>query len=184
MEGEPTASGSALRSPRPVSVTQCGLALRDVRLAMLLCAPGEGRDTSVPGSVPNPQGRLVAGSLESNGFTAEVTWTLQFPKESSPPVNITGKHDLTFSVQQPIGPTDAAYYAEVNAVILAFPYIRQVIQDLTAQAIGRAVIVPPLDVPKWVAEQVAAWAKRRAEQDRDAGEPRDDEDAADKSQDG
>jgi preprotein translocase subunit SecB len=80
-----------------------------------------------------------------------VTWTVKFTDVSDPPVSISGQHELAFTGDE-VDAFSARYYAELNSVILVYPYVRQLVDDLTSKALGYSVILRPLDVPARVAE--------------------------------
>jgi len=60
---------------------------------------------------------------------------------------------LDFTVTRPIAEDDAKYYAEINAVILVYPYLRQLIDDLSTKSLGRSIMIPPLDVPRFTEDR-------------------------------
>ena len=125
--------------------------LRRVRLLTVLCAPGDGDpDRPPPGSL-NVSGTLK--SNDENGFLATVSWSLRFPERADSPITISGKHQLDFTVTRPIAEDDAKYYAEINAVILVYPYLRQLIDDLSTKSLGRSIMIPPLDVPRFAEDR-------------------------------
>ena len=131
-----TASETPVPPKRPASVSDIGLELTNIRLRFLICIPGNEQQQIPPATVEHT-GKLVADSLNPSGFIAEVTWNLAFPDKDNAPISITGKHYLTFSTSKPIDPSDAIYYSEINAVILAYPYLRQIIEELTTKCLGQ-----------------------------------------------
>lgn len=141
---------------RPVSVSNCGLALKDVRLVSLVCSAVATQEGEPLVADLLCRGALVKGSVTATGFHASVSWALSFPDGSKQPISISGKHELIFSVKKAITPDDARYYSEVNSVILAYPYLRQLIDDLSTKSLGRNVMIPPLDVPRFVTERSKA----------------------------
>lgn len=148
---------------RAASVTECGLELKQVKLLFLFCVPGK-ESQNVPAATVECTGQLLAESLGTDGFTAEVSWTLAFPDKETAPITISGKHQLVFSIDKPIMTSDATYYSEINAVVLVYPYIRQIIEDLTVKSLGRNVLIPALDVPKWVRQQAARKSLQPSEE--------------------
>lgn len=134
------------------SVSDCGLRLTKVRLLSLICTPGDMRG-DIPPATLKCQGELREGSLDENGFLSVVSWSLEFPKGAASPISISGRHELTFTVKEPIADSVAKYYSEINSVILVYPYIRQIIDELTVKCLGRNVMIRPLDVPKFVKEK-------------------------------
>lgn len=159
----------ASKTAGPVSVSKCGLELVSVRLRLLVVAPGDPHEDIPPTANITRQGLLVPDSHTPEGFRAAVSWALEYPEGVTPPITITGKHELVLSLKEAISPQDAEYYAEVNAVIFAFPYVRQLIDDLTAKSLGRNIMIRPLDVPQFVQECVKEKL-RRSSQDRDERE--------------
>ena len=145
---------------QPVSVAVCKLELKNVRLRRLVCMLGDAQETIPPAKV-ECRGSLVEESLLESGFHADVTWTLDFHTDQSSPISIIGTHRLAFSVVRRITKEDAEYYSETNAAILVYPYIRQIVDDLTSKSLGRSIIIPPLDVPKWI----KAVANKRREKE-------------------
>lgn len=105
--------------------------------------------------MPECKGELVDGSLSDEGFRARVSWSVRAGR-----LAITGAHVLTFSVGMPsFAERDARYYSVINSVILAYPYIRQVIDDLSVKCLGGNLIVRTLDVPKFVQERTKTFLK-------------------------
>ena len=136
--------------PSTPAVTSCGLELTEVRLFSLICIPGTISEDIPTTANLKREGDLVPGSLTATGFRASVSWSVEFPTDTTPPIKISGKHTLTFTVKKPISETAAKYYAEINSVILVYPYLRQLIDDLSVKSLGRNIMIRPLDVPKFV----------------------------------
>lgn len=158
---------------RPVSVSECGLELTSVRLHLLICTVGESWESSLPGAEIECEGSLGEESLTAGGFQAEVKWALAFPAGLPAPIVITGRHLLTFSTRKAIAPGDAEYYSQVNSVILAYPYLRQLVDSLSASALGRNVTVRPLDVPKFVRQRTQRWRHSLASGEAPTGADKD-----------
>ncbi len=137
-----------------IKVSQCGLQLTKVRLVMLMCTPGESTVEVPPMADLNYEGKLVKSSLKETSFQAIVTWSLCFPEGVAAPVAISGRHELTFLLNKQISENDASYYAETNSVILVYPYLRQLIDDLSIKSLGRSIMILPLDVPQFVTDQM------------------------------
>ena len=150
------------------SVTECKLQLVRVRLQMLFCATTDASvETPHRGEI-DIRGELVQQSFSATGFRATVTWQLKLPDLATSPLNITGQHELAFTCDG-IDEPSARYYAEVNSVVLAHPYVRQTIDDVASKTLGRILIIPPLDVPKLVLAYLAQ--RRRSEQTTQGANP-------------
>jgi len=107
---------------------------------------------------------LVEGSLEKaeyRGFAATVRWSTKFPEEA--PVKISGVHRLVFAVTRPINSDDAEYYSQINSVILLYPYLRQLVDELSAKSLGRSVMTRPLDVVQHVLVHEREWRNQTPE---------------------
>lgn len=135
-----------LHSPTPV--TQCKLRFLELRLRFLACLPGQFTE-ELPPALLECEGKFH--SQEALEFTSEIKWSLKFPGEQPVPISISGQHHAKFITTKPISRLDARYYSEINAVILVFPYLRQLIDDLSVKSLGRNILVPPLDVLDWSA---------------------------------
>lgn len=136
-------------------VSDCRLGLTWVRLRFLICTTADGSSEMPHQAGVDIKGELVQSSLTPSGFAALITWSVRFLDVSMPPVSISGQHELAFSGEG-INDNTASYYAQVNSVILAYPYVRQVIDDLTMRTLGRGILIPPLDVPARVAQYRAS----------------------------
>jgi len=134
---------------RAISVDKCHLRFVQLRLRYLACVPGDSMDVYPP-ALLKFEGHLL--NQADCQFISEIKWSLQFPEDQPAPISISGKHHAVFATDVPISKLDARYYAEVNAVILAFPYLRQLVDDLAVKSLGRNIMIPPLDVPKWSVE--------------------------------
>jgi preprotein translocase subunit SecB len=137
--------------PTPSSVTQCGLELTEVRLLSLICS----RHGGVSGNTPSTanlkcNGIYVPDSLTDTDFRALVSWSVDFPEGTKSPIAISGQHALVFTVKDAINEITAEYYAKINSVILIYPYLRQLIDELSVKSLGRNIMIRPLDVPKFV----------------------------------
>ena len=135
------------------SVSECALVLTSIQIRTLVCSCKEPHpERTLTGDV-KPEGTLIPDSLTATGFRSLVVWRLAFPNEEQP-LQLAGQYELTFTVSKPVQIATAEFYAEINSVILAYPYIRQLVDDLSVKSLGQNVRVPPLDVPKFVNEQV------------------------------
>lgn len=157
----PTGSGSG-NEPKPeeqnfsfATVTESGLRVVEIRLRSLVCVVGETTGALAPTLEVRSRGSLVPESTTPTGFKSMVSWSLEYPDGTPPPISISGKHELTFTVEKQIRDADRDYYAEVNGVILVFPYLRQLIDDLTVKCLGRNILIAPLDVPRFTQQRVA-----------------------------
>jgi hypothetical protein len=165
---EPVAPPQLLRRPR--GVDELKLELTRVRLKSLLCSlmkSDADEPSPVETVVPTCRGELVEGSMAEDGFQAMVSWFL------GPGVlNVTGAHVLTFSVgTPPFDESDAKYYSEINSVILAYPYIRQIIDDLSVKCLGRNLMIGTLDVPRFVQERTRALREASRHQEPSSQPP-------------
>ncbi len=155
---------------RPRGVDDLKLELTRVRLKSLICSlMASDADPSSPTQTISPKysGELVEGSMDEDGFKATVSWS------SGPGVlTVTGTHVLTFSVgTPPFDEFDAKYYSEINSVILAYPYIRQIIDDLSVKCLGRNLMIPTLDVPRFIRERRKALGEASRKQESTAQPP-------------
>ena len=151
---------SSVDRPRVMSVHEIGLRLTAIRLRLLMCAPGDVASGRHRVADLVCKGALVADSLEDTGFLSEVTWQVSFPK--STPVRINGRHELRFAVSRAIDEYSARYYAEVNSVVFAYPYVRQLVSDLSVKSLGTNILIRPLDVPAFLREREKGQAKDSA----------------------
>ena len=131
-----------------MTVSECGLRFEKARLVMLVCAQGESPKGRPRVANLECQGSLVEDSLTDTGFRAQVTWHLDFPRVT--PLRMNGRHELTFAVTKAIDEYSAGYYAEVNSVVLIYPYIRQLVDEMTVRSLGHNIMVRPLDVPDFL----------------------------------
>lgn len=136
----------------PVAVSECGLQLRAIHLVQLILARADiSGGFELSEATIGHEAKLKPDSLSQNSFVATVNWSLSW-KENPAPLVMSGRHELLFSTEKNIRESDASYYSEVNSVILLFPYIRQIVEDVTLRSLGRGVLISPLDVPKHVAD--------------------------------
>ena len=162
--------------PYVPSVSECGLRLLEVRLRFLICTPGdEGAESTV--ALAACEGTLKDSSITGSGFQSIVAWSLGFPDGVRPPIAVSGKHELIFGTSKPLSPEAASYFAKVNSVILAFPYVRHLIDFVSVNATGRNLMVLPLDVPSFVVRTREQWRSELATLSREAGGSSDGKDA-------
>ena len=158
------------REERIVPVTELALGLDSItRQSLMLTCAGSRRPSDYTPDPLVPKGALVSGSVHDRGFRAIVSWALRLPEEAGLPLAITGKHELEFSVGRRPNSRTAEYYAEVNAVILAYPYIRELIGNLSSRALGRSIVLPPFDVPGFV-EEWRARSRAAAQEEPPTGD--------------
>ncbi len=153
-------------SPLPVikTVQQCGLCLEAITLHLVVCATG-GEVKGHPFVAElDCNASLAKSTFNETGFTAKIVWKTRFPEGQSAPINIQGEHQLRFSAKG-INLESASYYAETNGVVLAYPYIREFVSDLSFRCLGRNIMIRPLDVPAFISE---CARKRRERLTRDA----------------
>ena len=144
----------------PVSVTQCGLRLTSVRLMMVVCAPGdEGADVSAEAEL-QCEAALVEDSLREGGlgFDATVNWSTKF--SGAPPIKISGVHRLSFGVREAVDQDSVEYYSQINSVILLYPYLRQLVDDLSAKSLGCTIMTRPLDVVRFIVDREREWRRQ------------------------
>jgi hypothetical protein len=99
--------------------------------------------------------------MAGEGFRATVSWSLD-----ADGITITGAYVLTFLIGAlPFDEYDAKYYSQTNSVILVYPYIRQIIDDLSVKCLGRNLMVRTLDVPKFVQERMKALMESNKQQE-------------------
>jgi hypothetical protein len=165
---EPVVPPQPRRGPR--GVDELKLELTRVRLKSLICTLMDSDvDAASPAQtiLPTYVGELVEGSMAEDGFQARVSWSSR-----SDVLTVTGSHVLTFSVGvPPFDESDARYYSEINSVILAYPYIRQIIDDLSVKCLGRNLMIPTLDVPRFVQERRKALGEASRKQEPSAQPP-------------
>ena len=70
---------------------------------------------------------------------------------------------MRFSHKDGLPRVGVAYYSQVNAPILAYPYVREIVAHATGGLASGAVIIEPLDVPKYTEEATMKWASQFAE---------------------
>ncbi len=162
-EQQPSTGGEP-GQPRPTpisSVDECGLKLTAVRLVLLICNANEAAGRPPASAELDRDATLVGKSVTPDGFKALVSWAVKFPEDIQT-LTLSGQHELAFSVDRVISEAHARYYAEVNSVILAYPYIRQLVYDLSAKSLGQNVMIRPLDVPAFVRKKTAEREQRAA----------------------
>jgi hypothetical protein len=151
----PAEPPAPIQRPRVTkSVGAANLELRTIRLDSLICTLVSSNAEVYAAEIVKPdcKGELVGDSMDEDGFRARVSWSL-----GSGGLAVTGAHILTFSVgTPPFEESDAKYYSEINSVILAYPYIRQIIEDLSVKCLGRNLMISTLDVPRFVQERMKA----------------------------
>lgn len=98
-----------------------------------------------------------AGKMTEDWFLAYVDWRLSSGRADGL-CEGNGVIGLEFSHKVGLETEGVNYYCQVNAPVLAYPYIRELIAHLTGGHVGGPLIVAPLDVPKFVAEARARWA--------------------------
>jgi hypothetical protein len=154
-KGDVTGGGRSVTSPRAFAkpVDEVGLRVASVRLPFLLCTAESGQgDKQRQAQIEfrdDGHGRLVSDSLVEDRFEAEVSWSVD-----GVDITVTGTHRLQFTVDKPIDEDDAHYYAEINAVILVYPYIRQIVDEMAVRAMGKNLLIRPLDVPEFMRTQL------------------------------
>jgi len=159
---EPPTPSQPFRWPK--SVSEAKLELVRVRLASLICTVLQANAEVPPPNqivAPTCRGELVDGSMAGEGFRATVSWSLD-----ADGITITGAYVLTFLIGAlPFDEYDAKYYSQTNSVILVYPYIRQIIDDLSVKCLGRNLMVRTLDVPKFVQERMKALMESNKQQE-------------------
>ena len=170
----PTAPSSRDEQPRPreplrriPTVEECGLKLSKLRLVSLICVSGARMEPLPAVASIDCEGKLVEETLGPDGFQAVIEWSVSFA-EPKAPISITGKHELTFTVTSKIEQEAADYYSRTNGLILAYPYIRQIIDDLSVKSLGQGILVPLLDVPGWVKKVRQERAEETARREEEA----------------
>ena len=175
---DPNPADTPPKTQGPASVTDCDLRLSAIKLKTLMLVRASGDPLASEGKPPpayvEPTGRLA--SKTDSAFTAEVDWSLFVDTGSSSlPLILKGTHEVEFSVGAGVSAATVQYYAEINSVILAFPYIRQVVDDLCLKTFGRGYLIRPLDVPAFI-NKLRAARQKTAEQPQ--GKPENAEDHA------
>lgn len=156
--------------PRHVqSVEECQLQLTRVRLVSLMCMRvANGGPAPKVADVKHTEA-LIPDTFGAHGFKAAVDWSLEFPEDSQkPPIIISGRYEVEFSVGKEIEKMTAHYYARTNSLVLAYPYIRQLVDELTASSLGQNIMTRPLDVPAWVKEAGEKYLEEMAEREEEA----------------
>ena len=87
-------------------------------------------------------------------FTSEVTWGIEARSERAETARVGGVFRLRFAHKPGLPDEGARYYAGLNSVILAYPYIREAVSRLTADMLGETLVIDPLDVPSFVRDQL------------------------------
>ena len=163
-DAPPPAPEEQAAPPRPVQdrlipVDECELVLAQVRLGCVECAPA-GQSTEPQSSVTLECRGELEPKQEDNRFRATVSWAVP---EGSLPLVIHGKHVMIFEHNAKLNSISAEYYARINSVILAYPYIRQTVDDLVVKT-GQRLVVLPLDVPGFVRREQELWRRRASEE--------------------
>ena len=104
-----------------------------------------------------PQLRGELHSREGQNLTALVRWDCS-SLLASEGAGLHGVIVLRFAHKAGLPETGARYYCQVNAPILAYPYIREIVAHVTAGGPFGPLILEPLDVPRYVRENTAKWA--------------------------
>ena len=155
--------------PLVPSVTKCGLILQTVRLVRLICQPCPKQLS--PESPPLSAEVVLTAELFSNTpsafentpstFEADVLWNVDFGDD--PPMRIDGVHRLSFSTTTMLEEPAVQYYAQINSAVLAYPYLRQLVDDICMRSLGQCTALKPLDVPKFVLSQRVKWLQQLEE---------------------
>ena len=147
---------------RASSVGDLGLSVVRVQMTSVLCLLEQAEQLSlIPSAVGmHHEGKLVPGSRTPSGFRAEISWAIEIPKR---PLTIAGKHVVVYATARPATTADAEFYSQVNAVVLAHPYIRQLVDDLSAKCLGQSVMVDTLDVLDFVKKATAKFQEGQSQ---------------------
>ncbi len=164
---EPETTPSQSTPPQPVwDVTQFEIRVTNVWAASLHMqleadseAPQAGERESGTASV---RGELCSVGEQEHLFTSLVHWECSdlLPGQGSA---ISGVMALQFSHKPGLPDAGIGYYSQVNAPILAYPYIRELVAHTTTGAPFGPVVIDPLDVPRFVQAATAEWAAQFAE---------------------
>ena len=146
------------------SVTDLGLSLVKVHLTSILCIVEQAEQLSLPPADLRHEGKLLPNSLSPNGFRTEVSWFLDIPGIEKKPISIAGKHVVQFSTSRLATKRDAEFYSQINAIILLYPYLRQLVDDLSAKSLGQSIIVSTLDVLGFVKKETARFYEQQESQ--------------------
>ncbi len=122
-------------------------------------ASTEDAPDAIPGQAPDVSGR--AGQSRDESFMAYVDWTLRVATPR--PFRAHGTLAMEFAHKPGLQSEAVEYYSQVNAPILAYPYIRQLVVQLTCGRESGPVVVKPLDVPRFVANAKGRWASQYLE---------------------
>jgi preprotein translocase subunit SecB len=154
------------------TVTDLGLSLVRVQLTSVLCMIEQAEQLSLMPSVAEikSEGKLSDGALTNSGFRAEVNWSINLPGAEKKPFSLAGKHAVVFSTTRPATPSDADYYSRVNAVILLHPYLRQLVEDLSAKCLGQSIMLKTLDVIDFVKKETDKFHERQSQVQAHEGE--------------
>ena len=160
-EGDVTPPKAAPSIPQ---VTECGLELERVRLVRLICQPGPEPLLDEPSclrALLNPTAELAQEcAFPTAAFEADVSWIVEFDADP-PPIRISGVHRLRFrATKKDLSEPAVDYYAQINSVILAYPYLRQLVDDICMRCLGQGIAINPLDVPSFVRSGRAEWLKK------------------------
>lgn len=121
--------------------------------------------------VPSIEGTAMSAAEES--FTAMVRWSCD--QILAAPAQLAGTVGLRFKHKSGLPAAGVSYYCRVNAPILAYPYIRQIISHLTAGTRTGPLVIRPLDVPQFVRDTGAHWladfteSVKKQDQDKQRG---------------
>lgn len=97
-----------------------------------------------------------AGPAGEQEFTALVSW--RYGDSTSPGIApLSGSLGLRFSYKGVLPPAGIGYYCQVNAPILAYPYIREMVSHVSTGWKNGPLVLKPLDVPKFTREASQKW---------------------------
>lgn len=106
---------------------------------------------------------LVPGSRGDTSFEVRLKWQVIFDGDEEKPFDLSGCHLLKFGHKKDLSEEGASYYAIVNSFVFAYPYLRQIVNEIASWTVGKALILEPLDVPAYVLKQVRVFRSQTAQ---------------------
>jgi hypothetical protein len=141
---------------RAWDVTHFSIAVCQVWNEMVLAQFRPDSQLAQTNGIPELSGEI--GTTGDRCFCALVKWDCgNFFKGG---VSLNGVVALRFTHNEGLPPDGVDYYCQVNAPILAYPYIREIVAHLTLGYPLGPVVLRPLDVPAFVGKAKGLWVAK------------------------
>lgn len=118
-------------------------------------------DTPIPASKLDSTSTLVTDSIDDTSFSVRLSWNVLFEDGKDKPFSLSGEHLLKFKHKEGLSAEGALYYATVNTLIFAYPYLRQLVNEIASWTVGKSLILEPLDVPLYVREREKVFREEK-----------------------